>query len=403
MRSRRDFFRSVTAALAGSSGIKPVRGFQGVRETKPQRTVVVMFDGFGLDYFENSNVPTLRRWQKDGLYKPVKGVMPSVTNANNTSICCGAFPRVHGITGNSYFDTITGREEYMESADLLRAPTLFEHAASRGVSSALLSSKKKTISLLHKGTSLSMTAEGPPAEWVDRLGPAPPIYSPEINYWLMRAAIYLLKNRPEIGCLYVHTTDYPMHMWAPNARESREHVKTIDDLLGEACTAAPDAAFLLTADHGLNHKRRCYDLTKTLGSMSLPIRISISAERDRYLKHHRGFGGSAWVYLKKSADRDKVAAALSSLPGVESVLTREEAASRYFLYPSRIGDICVFGDKHTVFGDLEQTSVDLEDTYRSHGSTSELEIPLFAYNVKGAPPESYFEHNLDLTRWLYRG
>jgi phosphonoacetate hydrolase len=120
------------------------------------------------------------------------------------------------------------------------------------------------------------------------------------------------------------------------------------------------------------------------------------------VKHHRGFGGTSWVYLKSAGDSDKVMAALSSLPGVESVLTREEAASRYSLYPSRIGDICVFGDKDTVFGDLEQPSEDLPDTYRSHGSTSELDIPLFAYNARGLPPESYFEHNLDLTRWLYR-
>jgi len=31
-----------------------------------------------------------------------------------------------------------------------------------------------------------------------------------------------------------------------------------------------------------------------------------------------------------------------------------------------------------------------------------LNIPLFAYNAKGFPPENYFEHNVDLTRWLYR-
>jgi phosphonoacetate hydrolase len=402
MRSRRDFLTSA-AALACSSRVKPLYGFQGASDTRLQRTVVVMFDGFGLDYFENSNMPTLRRWQKDGLYKRVKGVMPSVTNANNTSICCGAFPQVHGITGNSYLDTVTSREEYMEAANLVQAPTLFEHAARRGVSSALFSSKKKTVSLLSRGTSLSMTAEEPSTEWVDLLGPAPPIYSREINYWLLHAAIYVLKNRPNIGCLYVHTTDYPMHTWAPNAKESQEHVETIDDLLGQARAAAPDAAFLLTADHGMNYKRRCYDLDKVLASMALPIQISISAERDRYLKHHRGFGGTAWVYLKKSADREKVIAALSSLPGVESVLTREEAASRYSMYASRIGDICVFGDKDTVFGELDQPSTDLPDTYRSHGSTSELEIPLFAYNVKGLPPEGYFEHNLDLTRWLYRG
>ena len=111
-----------------------------------------MFDGFGLDYLEQSDMPTLRRWQRDGLYRQVQGVMPSVTNANNASICCGCFPHEHGITGNSYFDVTAGHEEYMEAADLLLAPTLFERAANFGVSSALLSSKKKTISLLRRGT-----------------------------------------------------------------------------------------------------------------------------------------------------------------------------------------------------------------------------------------------------------
>ena len=397
MPSRRNFLTSAAATLACSGSL--LRG----QIAGSQRTVVIMFDGFGLDYFEKSSAPTLRRWQKEGFYKRVKGVMPSVTNANNASICCGAFPRVHGITGNSYLDAQTGREEYMEAANLLQAPTLFEHAAKRGVKSALLSSKKKTISLLSKGTSFALTAEQPPEEWVNRLGPAPPIYSREINYWLMRAAISVLKHRPEIGCLYVHTTDYPMHTWEPAAKESQEHIRMVDDLLGQACTAAPDAAFLLTADHGLNHKRKCYDLDKTLAGMALPIRISISAERDRYLQHHQGFGGTAWVYLDNPGDSEKVIRALSGLPGVESVLTREAAASRYSLYPSRIGDICLFGDRHTVFGQLDEASIDLPEEYRSHGSASETDIPLFAYNAKGLPPAKYFEHNLDLARGLYRG
>ncbi|HEX4166293.1 MAG TPA: alkaline phosphatase family protein [Bryobacteraceae bacterium] len=392
---------SAAVTLASGSSVEPIFALQG-SPSRSQRTVVIMFDGFGLDYLESSTVPTLRRWQKDGLFKKVKGIMPSVTNANNTSICCGAFPQVHGITGNSYLDAASGREEYMEAGNLLLAPTLFEYAAHRGVSSALLSSKKKTISLLSKGTSVAMTPEEPPAEWVERLGPAPPIYSREVNYWVLRAAINLLKNRPEIGCLYVHTTDYPMHTWPPDANESQEHVNKIDELLGEASSAAPDAAFLLTADHGMNHKRKCYDLDKVLGGMGLPIRISISAERDRYMKHHRGFGGTSWVYLQKASERDKVMAALSSIPGVESVLTRDEAAARYSLYASRVGELCVFGDKQTVFGEMDQPSTDLPDTYRSHGSTSELDIPLFAYNARGLPPASYFEHNLDLTRWLYR-
>src|ERR1700676_4000561 len=191
MQSRRDFLTLTAAALAYGSRVKPLGGFQGASDSKLQRTVVVMFDGFGLDYFENSTVPTLRRWQKEGLYKHVKGVMPSVTNANNTSICCGAFPQVHGITGNSYLDTVTGHEQYMDDWNLLLAPTLFEHAGKRGVSSALLSSKKKTISLLSKGTSLAMTAEEPPAEGVDRLG-APPADLQSRNQLLAPACSHLL-------------------------------------------------------------------------------------------------------------------------------------------------------------------------------------------------------------------
>lgn len=362
-----------------------------------------MFDGFGLDYLAQSDMPTLRRWQRDGLYKPVKGIMPSVTNANNSSICCGVFPKEHGITGNSYLDPSTGQEEYMETADLLLAPTLFEHAAKLGISSALLSSKKKTISLLSRGAIIAVTPEEAPAEWVDRLGPAPAIYSREINYWTFRAAIDVLKHRPEIQCLYVHTTDYPMHTWAPDAPESKEHLKTIDTLLGEACEAAPDAAFLLTADHGMNHKTHVYDLDKTLAAAAIPIRISISAERDRYVKHHLGYGGAAWVYLNRPEDRKKVTDVLLGLTGVESVLTREDAVSKFGLYGPRIGDLCVFGDRNTVFGSLEQASSELPSSYRSHGSMHELDIPLFVYNAAGAPPESYFKHNLDLTRWLYRG
>jgi phosphonoacetate hydrolase len=403
MHSRRDFLTSAAAALAFSSGVKPLLGFQGTGHNKSQRTVVVMFDGFGLGYLEQSDTPTLRRWQHEGLYKQVKSVMPAVTNANNTSICCGVFPKEHGITGNSYLDTSTGREEYMETADLLMAPTLFEHAVRFGVSSALISSKKKTISLLSRGTTLALTPEEPPAEWVERLGSPASIYSREINYWTLRAAIYILKHRPEIRCLYVHTTDYPMHTWAPEAPESKEHVKTIDALLGEASEAAPDAAFLLTADHGMNHKTRAYDLDKTLAALHTPIRISISAERDRYVKHHLGLGGASWVYLNQPEDEKKVTEALLKLTGVESVLTREEAVAKFNLYGPRIGDLCVFGDKDTVFGEMEQASSELPSNYRSHGSMHESDIPLFVFNAVGVPPESYFKYNRDLTRWLYRG
>ena len=34
----------------------------------------------------------------------------------------------------------------------------------------------------------------------------------------------ILKDHPELRVVYVHTTDYPMHTWPPEAPESKEHL-----------------------------------------------------------------------------------------------------------------------------------------------------------------------------------
>ena len=384
--------------LAGATSLL---GFPALAQRAPQRAVVIMCDGFGLPYMDQSHMPTLDGWRKTGLFRRVLDAMPSVTNTNNASICCGVWADRHGITGNSYFDAKTGREEYMESSSLLLAPTLFQRAAKHGVKSALLSSKKKTTTLLSPGASVVFSAEAPPSEWVKRLGPAPGIYSREINYWLFTAAIDLLKTRRDLGCLYVHTTDYPMHMWPPESAESKEHLARLDALFGEAAAAAPDAAFLLTADHGMNHKTQCWDLAKACEKRGAPVRLAISVERDKYLRHHSGYGGVAWVYCNNSRDIDRVGKTLSELRGVEVVLSREEAAKRYHLMASRIGDLVVLGDRDTVFGEPGGELEALPATYRSHGSLHERDVPLIVHNAGTKLSPAYFRYNLDVARWLF--
>jgi phosphonoacetate hydrolase len=364
-----------------------------------QRIVIGMYDGFGMDYMEASPLPGFRAMAEHGFFRRVSAVFPTVTNANNASICCGTWPKEHGITGNSYFNEETGDADYMENADFICVPTIIQRAAERGVKSALLTCKVKTIHLLGRAAEIAVAAEAPPAEWVERYGKPANIYSREINYWLWQVAVDLLKHRRDIGLLYVHTTDYPMHTWAPAALESKEHLATLDQLLDEAKAAAPDAAFLLTADHGMNYKSRCWDLFKACRDLGTEVRFALSAEKDRYVKHHRTFGGAAWVWLKSPKDESKVAETLMGLKGVEAVLPRRDAAAKFGLMPERIGELAVFGDTETVFGELETPMEELEPGYRSHGSLHESDIPLIIYNpsVK-LPPQEAFTANLDLTR-----
>lgn len=227
------------------------------------------------------------------------------------------------------------------------------------------------------------------------LGPPPEIYSAEINHWLWQVAIDLLEERQDLGLIYVHTTDFPMHAWSPERAESKAHLAGLDRLLGKARLAAPDAAFFLTADHGMNFKTRCWDLARACSNRGVPVRYALSAEKDRYVRHHRTFGGAAWVWLESGADATEVTELIGGLKGVELVLPRTEAASRFRLMADRIGDLVVCGDQETVFGELSDEYEALPEGYRSHGSLHEQRVPAIVWNAD-VPSSDWLTANADL-------
>jgi len=395
------FYKSLILILA----LFPFVGAVAQSKTQ-QRTIILMVDGFGESYYRNSDMPNLNKMEKEGLYKVVPSLMPAVTNVNNIAIATGELPSKNGITGNVFLNPATGKEEYTEDPALILVPTIFERARKAGVRSALFSCKKKTVDLMGKGADIALCAECANAadpEWVEHIGTAPDVYSKEVSYWIMEAALYTIKKDAGLGLIFIHTTDYPMHMWPPESPDAKDFLHHLDEYIGKLHAAAPDAAILLTADHNMNHKDLCWDLDKAMAARNTPIKIAISPEKDHYLKHHRGMGGASYVYLNNAADLDKVKKVLLSLKGIEAVLTRKEASERYGLMPERIGDLMVLGDKVTVFGNLEKTeSEQLDANYRTHGSSYEAEVPLFVYNAKNAPKAGYFKYNYLLAAWLFR-
>ena len=366
----------------------------------PQRVVVGLLDGFGPGYLAASEMPVLKRMAREGISAEVQAIFPTVTNVNNVSVCCGTWPAEHGISANSFYDPQRGEAVYMNAAALVRSPTIFERAAAAGVGSALLTCKRKTVELLHRGASLALAAEAPTPEVMVRYGTPPDIYSAEINHWLWAVAIDLLRTRQDLGVLYVHTTDYPMHRWAPDTAASLDHLARLDALLGEARDAAPDAAFLLTADHGMNAKRRCWDLARVCEEAGVPLRFALSPERDYYVVHHRNFTGCAWLWLRSPRDEARVRTVAAALRGVEGILDRREAALRFRQPPDRIGDLTVLGDADTMFGELDVPGEELV-AYRAHGSLHESAVPLVVYGAERPPSAETFRMNLDLARWVH--
>jgi phosphonoacetate hydrolase len=370
-----------------------------------QRVIIIMMDGFAEKYYRNATMPFLNEMEKEGIYKVVPSLMPAVTNVNNMAIATCTTPDQNGITGNVFYNEQKQKEEYVEDPSLLLTPSLFEKAHNHNIKSALLSVKQKTIDVLGKYADYTLCPECVAAhenKWKDTPVVLSDVYTREINYQLMDAANGLLKNDTSIRLIYIHTTDYPMHMWPPEADSVKEFLAKIDQCIAMLHQTAPDAAILITADHGMNHKSQAWDLQIACEQKGTPVKVVISPEKDRYLKHHKGLGGSAYVYLLKSSDATAVKKTLSGLKGVDAVLTRSEAVKKYHLMPSRIGDFMVLGDINTVFGQLNGNAYEqLPDTYRSHGSTYEAETPLFVYNAKTAPKASYFTANYLLAAWLF--
>jgi phosphonoacetate hydrolase len=400
--TRRGFLASAGVVATSLRAAAPLRAAPPATKV-PQRVCVVLFDGFGTDYYEQTDMPVLKSWAKNGFYKRIRGVMPSVTNTNVAGVCCGVHADEHGITANSYWDPESDQELFMSDGNLLTAATLFQRAARSGVRSVLLSAKQKTISLLKQGTTYAAGSQQPPPELVKKFGPAPEIYSTDVNYWVWNIALDVIKSQPKIGLLFVHTTDYPMHKFAPEAAESRGHLKRIDDFLKAASEADPDMSFFIVPDHGLNAKATVVNLNKTLPAKGVDVKIVMSAERDQYPRHHSGYGGTAFVYLKAASDVDKTIRVLSEVPGVEEVLTRSEAAKKYRLNPHRIGDLWVTASKDLVFGHSATEREALPKEYRSHGSAHELDIPCFIYRYAGKLPDpAEVTTSVDVCKFLYR-
>jgi len=338
--------------------------------------LIVCLDGIGPEYLAASHTPALDELGRRGWRTIGQGAMPSVTNVNNVSLITGGPPALHGITANYYFDRDTGQSVYMESADFILAPTIFERATAQGRRSAVITSKDKLRTLIARGASEVISAESPPAWVVEAIGAPPPILSVEVNHWLFQAAIALChagRSAPEL--LYLTLTDYAQHKYAPETTESRANIARLDSLLADLLDSGPDFAVVATADHGMRAKTRGLDLGKILIEAGIP-NDAIPIIKDRYVVHHQNLGGSAYVYLENLDHLDEALALLRAEPGVESVWPRAEAAQAFQLHPDRIGDLFVLATEETVFGALpsphEAVSV------RSHGCLHTRAVPIIA-------------------------
>ena len=366
-------------------------------------TAAVCIDGCAYEYLEAAAsagvAPFIARILREGSAFQADCVMPSFTNPNNLSIVCGAPPSVHGICGNYFWDPDAqngaGAAVMMNDPAYLRADTLLAALADAGARVAVVTAKDKLRRLLGwRLRGICFSAEQAHQANYKENGiadvpgfvrlPVPEVYSAALSEFVLAAGVRLAQSR-QVDLMYLSTTDYVQHKYAPGSEGAITFYAMMDRYLG-----ALDAlgwVVGITADHGMNAKHDPCTGTPNIVYLQDLLDAWLGPQRarvilpitDPYVVHHGALGSFATVYLTDGADAaDAALACLRQLDGVELALDNASAAARFELPPDRIGDIVVVSRHDVVLGartgehDLSGLTVPL----RSHGGLSEQRVPL---------------------------
>ena len=374
----------------------------------PARTaIVICLDGCEPAYLDEASkagkTPVLDRIRNSGSDSLAHSVIPSFTNPNNMSIATGRPPAVHGICGNYLYEPENDAEVMMNDPRFLRAPTLFKAFQDAGARIAIVTAKDKLRALLgyqldmtdnkaicfstERSADTTLTENGidNASAWLNR--EVPEVYSAALSEFVFEAGVKLLKEfKPDI--MYLTTTDYIQHKHAPADAEAISFYEVFDRYLGEL--DALGASIVITADHGMKAKHLSDGspdvvylqdvLDEWYGAANSRVILPIT---DPYVVHHGALGSFATAYLPENADVQEAISKLSDIEGLDVVLTREEAASRFELPEDRLGDIVLVSSERKTIGTSESRHdlSGLNEPLRSHGGLTEQVVP-FIVNAR---------------------
>ena len=370
-------------------------------------SIVICLDGSQKEYLEEASkshlTPNLDKIIQKGEYLLAHSAIPSFTNPNNISIVTGRPSSVHGICGNFFYTPSTDKEVMMNDPEFLRAPTIFEKYYEAGAKIAVVTAKDKLRTLLGNGLNFNdqraicFSAEKSNQANIkengidsvnDWLGmPVPEVYSQDLSEFVMAAGVKLLKEfKPDI--MYLSTTDYIQHKYAPGHEVANKFYAMFDKYIGLLDDTG--ATIIITADHGMKPKSKDDNspnaiflqdhLDSFFGKDKTKVILPIT---DPYVVHHGALGSFATIYLDNKADLNDVISEIKKIKDIEVVLNKEEACSKYNLPNDRMGDVICMSSEYMTIGSSKNKHnlSELKEPLRSHGGLHEREVP-FIINKK---------------------
>ncbi|WP_410582899.1 alkaline phosphatase family protein [Amycolatopsis sp. lyj-108] len=339
---------------------------------------LVVIDVVGLTPKALRDMPNLSAVARDGWQAELGTVLPAVTCSAQSTFLTGLMPAQHGIVGNGwYFRELGEIFLWRQHNRLVDGEKLWEtaRAAHPGYTSANVCwwyamgmSTDVTVTprpIYHADGRKSPDAYVRPPELHDQLtgalGEFPlfqywgPTASIKSSKWVIGASRQILREkRPDLLLTYVPHLDYDLQRFGPDAPQAALAARELDDALAPLLDDARNAGGTVVAlsEYGITNVSRPVDINRALRREGL-LEVYTQAGME-YLDPwaSRAFAVAdhqvAHVYVRDSADVERVRSIVGELTGVDEVLDRE-AQARYGLDHERAGDLVAVAEPDSWF------------------------------------------------------
>ncbi|MFI5562573.1 alkaline phosphatase family protein [Amycolatopsis japonica] len=339
---------------------------------------LVVIDVVGLTPKALRDMPKLSAVARDGWQAELGTVLPAVTCSAQSTFLTGLMPAQHGIVGNGwYFRELGEIFLWRQHNRLVGGEKLWEtaRAAHPGYTSANVCwwyamgmSTDVTVTprpIYHADGRKSPDAYVRPPELHDQLtgalGEFPlfqywgPTASLKSSKWVIGASRQILREkRPDLLLTYVPHLDYDLQRFGPDAPQAALAARELDNALAPLLDDARNAGATVVAlsEYGITNVHRPVDINRALRREGL-LEVYTQAGME-YLDPwaSRAFAVAdhqvAHVYVRDSADLERVRSIVGELTGVDEVLDRE-AQARYGIDHERAGELVAVAEPDSWF------------------------------------------------------
>ncbi|MEQ2352454.1 alkaline phosphatase family protein [Pseudoalteromonas piscicida] len=310
---------------------------QAAYAAKEQTVVLISIDGMRWDYIEKHGAPNLKAMAAKGVRaQKLMPVYPTKTFPNHISIITGLLPVNHGIVDNNFCDKARKNECYsmgkgMRDSTWVNGIPLWNLAKMQGLKSATYFWPESDARFN------GMTPDyyfhySKYSEYQGRVD--------QIIQWLSLPKA----QRPRFVASYFSLVDSMGHEFGPDASQTRDAVKQLDELMGQLQTRLSkleqEINLVIVSDHGMAHV-----------NPEQSIDVSTLPQNDNFIV--KNTGPRLLIYAKPAVTSEQIATYKQRLQqaanGRYTVLNDEQLAGYHYNKGTRVGDIVVQTNAPAVF------------------------------------------------------